>query len=244
MSNLVVNVSEIATATTSFLRDELARGLTLTADTLTRLGAIWAELERRGEDLSDLRAGLARTLPLIASGRLAAEAVVAFAGRPLVLRCLEGVPVEEQRRLADGAPIPVYLPGEDAPQSLPVSRIPSAAITRVIADGMIRTPAEQRMAIKSRKKKPKERKHTVTADKDDRTIRIGHITVPITSVIAALVDAAGGSVEVTESGDRPARTIAAKVTDEEKERIESAAKALGVTVQDLVRKAVIAMWMV
>src|SRR6185312_4651239 len=89
------------------LRAELARGLSLTADTLTRLGMVWQELERRGEDLADLRQGLAKTLPLIAAGRLAAEAVVAFAGRPSLLRALEGVPLERQRSLANGEPIQV-----------------------------------------------------------------------------------------------------------------------------------------
>lgn len=246
MSNLVaIKPNEIKQASTATLRTELARGLTLTAQTLTTMGAIWQELETRGEDLSDLRTGLARTLPLIASGRLAAESVVAFAGRPLVLRCMEGLPIEEQRRLADGAPIPVYLPGEDAPQSLPVSRIPSAAIGRVLCDGMIRTPAEQRMAIKTRKakKEPAYRRYHVQVDRHHQLVTIGKITVPLSTIIAAMAEAAGGGVEVTESTDRPAKTIAAKVTDEEKERIKAAALAHGISENEVVRRAVIAMWL-
>src|SRR6516162_3956035 len=100
----ILDGAALTAASTEELRAELARGLTMTAAVLTRLGAVWAELERRGEDLADLRQGLARTLPLIASGLLAAEAVVAFAGRPLVLRCLEGVALDQQRAMAAGEP--------------------------------------------------------------------------------------------------------------------------------------------
>lgn len=245
MSDLVTKSSDLASAQTSELRSELARGLTLTAQVLTRLGAIWMELERRGEDLADLRTGLARTLPLIATGRLAAEAVVSFAGRPLVLRCLEGLPLDEQRRLADGAPIPVYLPGEDAPQSLPIARIPSAAIGRVLCDGTIRTPAEQRIAMRRPKKKEKPlRRYNVTVDRESQMITVGHATVAVSAVLAALTEAAGGAVEVVESSDRPARTIATKVTDDEKERIKAAALAHGITEGELVRRAVFAMWLI
>ena len=130
----VHDAATLASMPTNKLRAELAHGLTLTAVTLSKLGMVWAELERRGEDLSDLRVGIARTLPLIAAGRLAAEAVVAFAGRPMILRALEGVPLDLQRRLADGETIPVYLPGESAPKAMPLARIPSAAETRVIAE--------------------------------------------------------------------------------------------------------------
>src|SRR2546427_518935 len=75
-------VPDLTILPTETLRAELARGLSLVAENLVRLGQVWAELERRGEDLSGLRHGLGRTLPLIASGRLAAEFVVEFAHRP------------------------------------------------------------------------------------------------------------------------------------------------------------------
>ena len=110
-----------------------------------------------GEDLSDLRHGIARTLPLIAAGRLAAEAVIAFAGRARILRALEGLDLSTQRRLADGEPVPVYLPGLSEPQAMPLARIPASAIGRVICDGLMRTPAEQQAAIRplSRRKNGK-----------------------------------------------------------------------------------------
>lgn len=241
--NELTTRNDLAELTVEQLRAELSRGLTLTATTLTRLGAVWAELERRGENLSDLRIGLARTLPLIASGRLAAEAVVAFAGRPMVLRSLEGVPLDEQRRLADGQPIPIYLPGASSPESLPLARIPSAAVSRVIVDGTIRTPAEQRLALRQRKAAKPQRHYAVSVDRDNRTLKVGNMTVPLASVIAAMAEAAGAKSVILDDAERPAKTIAGKVTDEEKERLKAAAKAHDLEEWELVRRAVVAMWL-
>lgn len=229
---------------TSELRKELARGLNLTAASLVRLAMIWAELERRGESLDELRTGVARSLPMIAAGRLAAESVVAFAGRPLVLKSLEGVPLDVQRRLADGEPIPVYLPGEDAPKAMPLSRIPSAAIARVIADGVVRTPAEQRLASRPKKKKLRDdRNYTILVDRDARTIKIGKMTIPLASVIAAMAESGGATSRIVDWAAAPAKTVSGKVTDDEKERLKAAAKAHGMEEGDMVRQAVIAMWL-
>lgn len=226
------------------LRAELARGLSLTAASLTNLAMIWGELERRGEDLSDLRTGVARTLPLIASGMLAAESVVAFAGRPLLLRALEGVSLDIQRRLADGETIPVYLPGEAAPSAMPLSRIPSAVVTRVIANGIIRTPAEQRLATREkRQRRGTQRDYTVTVDRDARTIKIGKMVVPLSTIIAAMAEAGGATSRIIDWASAPAKTVSGKVTDDEKERVKAAAKAHGMEEGDMVRQAVVAMWL-
>ncbi len=250
MNNPLINLNDISSASTATLRAVLAKGLTFTAQALTAMGAAWQELIRRGEDLEDLRnelrVGLPRTLPLIASGRLAAESVIAFAGRPQILRCLEGLPLEEQRRLADGAPIPIYLPSESEPQSLPISRVPAFALRLAISDGMIRTPAEQRLAIRkseSKKKKKSSRKYNIVVDREEQTLSIGKATIPLFSVLAAMSEAAGSGMEVIESIDRPAKTIAAKVTDDEKERIRAAAIAHNLSESELIRKAVAAMWL-
>lgn len=252
MNNPLINLNDIHTASTATLRAVLAKGLTYTAQALTAMGAAWQELVRRGEDLEDLRnelrVGLPRSLPLIAAGRLAAEAVIAFAGKPLILRRLEGLPLEEQRRLADGAPIPIYLPDEKEPQSMPLSRIPPFALRLAISDGMIRTPAEQRLAMRKTVAKKKNqqspsRKYHISVNADDQVILINRAVIPISSMIAAMAEAAGSGMEVTESIERPAKTIAAKVTDEEKERVKAAAIAHNLSESELIRKAVAAMWL-
>src|SRR4051812_35389775 len=79
------------------LRAALAEGLQLTAYVLSRFGKIWVALERQGDDLTALRKGLFRWVPLIGAGELAAEVVVAFAARPAVMQALQGMPLDEQR---------------------------------------------------------------------------------------------------------------------------------------------------
>ena len=163
------------------LRAELARGLTLTADVLTRLGMIWQELERRGEDLSSLRTGLARTLPLIAAGLLAAEAVVSFAGRPAILRAIEGVPLEEQRALAAGKEVDVADHESDGGVAkMPLAKIPAAALRVVIGDGEIRSPAAQRLAFRPRRRRRQEEigyRYRPHYDQAAGTVTVGRMTI-------------------------------------------------------------------
>lgn len=244
MSNIVI-ADDIRQMDTARLRAELAKGLTATADVLTRLGSIWQELERRGEDLSDLRTGFARTISLIASGRLSAEAAVAFSGRPLILRKIEGMPLDKQRQLAAGEPVQIYLPGKTSPATLPLIQVPAAALGRVISDGTIRTPDEQKMAIRIKRKPASEvpRNYAITVDRESRTIKIGKMVVPIATIIAAMAEASGDRGLVIDSVERPARTVAGKVTDNEKERLKAAAKAHNMDESEMVRQAVVSMWM-
>ena len=153
-SELVTFRKELTSMSVPDLRAELSKGLTMTARGLSHMAAVWEELESRGEDLSDLRCGMGLLLPVIASGRLAAEAVVAFAGRPLILKHLEGMPLDQQRRYADGEPIPVYLEGSREPEALPLVRIPPHVVAKIIKNGRVLTPAEQRLAAKPRNTPP------------------------------------------------------------------------------------------
>lgn len=164
----------------------------------------------------------------------------------MILRAIEGVPLDVQRRLADGEPVPIYLPGEDGPKSLPLSRIPSAAITRVIADGIVRTPAEQRLAIRANQRKRKthdNRKYAVTVDRETRTLKVGKVIVPIATVVAAMAEAAGMKGVLIDDAKYQHKTVAGKVTDEEKDRLKAAAKAHGLEEWEMVRRAVVAMWL-
>lgn len=96
----------LTNATTDELRSELANALSLTADHLRYLGAIWGELTRRGEDLSELRAGMGFYLEKIAAGQLLAETVVKYAGQPGVLRRVGMLPIERQRLVVETGKLP------------------------------------------------------------------------------------------------------------------------------------------
>jgi len=127
---------------TPALRSELARALEITADRLAYLAAIWKELEARGEDLSHLRSGMAVYLPMIASNHLAAEAVVRFAGSKTMLRAVAQLPLDEQRRLAQGGKVSVHLDGAD--REVEADGMTTRMIKAAFADGRIRSLDEQR----------------------------------------------------------------------------------------------------
>src|SRR3712207_2892877 len=89
------------------LREELSRALALTVEGLRRAARVWGLLERMGEDLSDLRTGIAAYVPLIAAGTVLPEAVIAFAGNRTLLRKVAELPPAEQKRLATGGAVEV-----------------------------------------------------------------------------------------------------------------------------------------
>lgn len=239
----VPNPSELQAYSTADLRDELARGLTLTADTLTRLGLVWAELERRGEDLSDLRHGLAKTLPKIAAGQLAAEAVVAFAGKPIVLRALTGMPLDQQRRLAAGELLKVIDPAEPTNVlTITLDALPASAVRMVFADGEIRSPSAQRLAFRARRRKheepDQERRYQPRYDPTDGTIAVGKMRVKLADLLGALAAAAGPDRPI--AADLPTEyvTIRVRLSHDERLRLSAAATKAELPDWELVRKAI------
>lgn len=232
----------LASASTADLRAELARGLSLTADTLTRLGMIWAELERRGEDLSDLRRGIARTLPLIAAGRLAAEAVVAFSGRPGILRAIEGVPIERQRRLAAGEAVPVIDPANPEQVSeMPLAMLPAASIRIVLGEGEVRPPAAQRLALRRPRLKPADDGAGYTYrpryDPASGTVQVGRMTIQLADLLRELSAAAGP--DRPPAGDVPEdyATIKVRVSKDEWRQFQAVCAKAELPDWEMARKA-------
>lgn len=189
--DLATRVHEMDTPT---LRAELARVLTVTADTLVYLAAVWRELERRGEDLSALRSGIGQYIPLIANGQLAAEALVHFAGRISLLRAVQSLPIDEQRRLALGGKLPVVTIAPDG--QLDQTDVPAVSLTteqiRMVFDvGRIRAPSEQRNLLAStrtaaKRRATRGRNYRVRIDKEAGTVQVGRMSVSIEEVIDAL----------------------------------------------------------
>ena len=85
----------------ALLKKALSKGLELTAYQLKNMALIWAELEKRGEDLSELKTGLASFLSLIAQGALKADLVVGLAGKKTLLKKIAEIPLESQDRLCN-----------------------------------------------------------------------------------------------------------------------------------------------
>lgn len=187
--------AELVNMSTQALRGELARAMTLSAQHLAHMATIWAELERRGEDLSDLRIGLASYLPLIAAGQLDAEALVRFAGQKTLLRHIATLPRHEQHRLAMGGTVPVLVldaTGEPVEQQLPANYLTAHQVRQVFDDARIRSVAEQRNllppAVAARPSRAAPPDQDVYVDPKTGRLRVGRKQIDISEVMRALSD--------------------------------------------------------
>lgn len=137
--------AELEALSTEALRKHLVDAIGITAHTLAHMGRIWRELERRGEDLSDLRTGLMVYMPLIAAGSLAPELVVRCAGQAMVLKAASELPVDmQQRLLTEGVSIvDIDATGAAVERTVPIDQLRAHQIRQVFQGAKLRTPVEQ-----------------------------------------------------------------------------------------------------
>lgn len=149
MTELARSIANLEDTPTEILREELARALEITAENLVWLARLWNELEMRGEDLRQLRGGLRNFLPLIASGKLDAQAAVQFAGNLTMLRALSGLPLEDQRRIVGGQKLTLveYRGDEVVTRSISPDDMTSKMIRQVFTTGRVRSEEEQRLIV-------------------------------------------------------------------------------------------------
>lgn len=236
MSTLVASgspASNFAALSTAELRDRLAASIQVTADKLAEMAAIWSELEARGEDLSDLRRGIGHYIPMIAAGRLAAEAVVAFSGSKTVLRSMANLPLAEQRRLARDGRIAVASDDGSPPREIQVSHLPARMAAIVFGDGYIRDPREQAeiLAVRPRAREAKRPGVSVYVTPDRQNLVAGNTKIPMTSVIAALASIA----DTPSPSQDGARHVPIALTESEHRALKTAASRSGTTMSSLVR---------
>ncbi len=237
-------VTDLSVMSSTELRTILAQGLVLVAGSLTRLAMAWAELERRGDDLSEFRKGFNYFLPLIASGRLAAEACVAFAGQRNLLRALEGVPIDRQRALAAGETVAVIDPSDvRTVQQMPLRLMPAAAYRLVFAEGEIRPPEAQRLALRPKKTNAEPAKvrlfrpHFSPATGE---ITVGKMTVRLADLLTELAASAGPDKPPVIDPDDPPDSysvVRVRLTREEYQRLQSMCGRVGLPDWEMSRKA-------
>lgn len=239
--------ADLAGMTNQQLRTALAQSLTMSAKHLAYLAAIWGELERRGEDLSDLRTGLAVYLPQIAAGRLDANAVIRFAGQPTVLRSIMGMPLERQRALARGEPVKVLTAAPDGTYSaaeLPAYTL-TAAQARMVFDGdKIRSPEEQRASLeavrvsRAARIKPGAANH-VRYDPAADVVRIGRAAATVGEVTAALAEAARAReparVSAIVGAEQELTPVSVELSREERAQLKVRAAEANMTQQEYMR---------
>lgn len=187
--------SQITTLSTADLKREFARALTVTADYLVYMSAIWQELNNRGEDLSDLKSGLMEYVPLIASRQLDARLVVSYAGQKTLLSVLSRLPIEQQHSIAETGTVERVLLDDDDQRVVEIvnlSSIKTSEITQIFADDYVRSVDDQHKLLlmrknsKSKSKKPRAYTHSRIKFEDDQTLVVGGKSVKIEAMLEAL----------------------------------------------------------
>lgn len=188
-----IDAASLQHLSTDELKRELANQLSLTASALSKASLLWSELTRRGVDLSDLRSGLAIYLPRISRGELAAEAVVAFAGQRLLLQYIAGMPLDEQRRYAEGEKIQIAEHGDDGQITVIERRMTDMTGRQVmlaVADGKIRPVHAQTKSLARQMlaptKKRRQNGSTARISARDGMIQIGRVRLEPQDLAASL----------------------------------------------------------
>ena len=236
--------AELGAMSNQQLRARLAQSLTLSARHLAYLAVIWAELERRGEDLSDLRTGLAAYLPQIAAGVLDAEAVVRFAGKPSVLRALAGLPLEQQAALTRGEPVHVLTvnaAGEYESADMPAHLLTPAQTRLVFGDAGLRPVGEQRAMLESARVSARRRARPgmdqrVRYDDAADVLRVGRASATVGEVIEALTSAAKHRPALDGELTSMAQT---RLTESEHRLLKARAAEAGLSVMDYMRRVLL-----
>lgn len=235
----------LGSMSTQQLRAALAQSLTISARHLAYLASVWGELEKRGEDLSDLRTGLAVYLPQIAAGRLDADAVIRFAGQPTVLRSMSSLPLERQKALAAGETVDVLTVGEDG--TFTTAKMPAYTLTasqaRMVFDGdKLRSVPEQQAVLESVKVSRARRTrpgpdNRVRLDTKADLLRIGRSSATVGEVVACIAQAAP-ALQQHEPAELSA-AIMTKLTEAEARQIKVRAAEAGISQQDFVRSVLV-----
>jgi hypothetical protein len=191
LAHTPLDIEHLGGIETASLRAALEEGLSITARHLVYLGAIWRELESRGEDLSDLRAGIAAYLPLIASGAVAPETVVMIAGNTRLLNAVASLPADDQRKILTRKTLPlaVFEGGEYTTRNIPLSAVTSSQMGVIFGKRCVRSLAEQVAVLQQPvlpfKPKRRVRRGNVIIDRDAGTIRIVGGSASLTDLAAA-----------------------------------------------------------
>lgn len=221
------------------LRDELARSLTVTARTLQYLASIWRELENRGVDLSEMRSGLGKYLPMIAAGQLDADAVVKFAGQRALIRAVSSLTVDDQRRLAAGETLSVMrlaADGKIEQTQLRAGELTASQVRLVFDEGRIRNPDEQRRMLESATGAARRRQDGAPAPvriERDGSLRVSrNRTVRMSAIMGALAAAAP---EVDEIDRDDMKQVPIIFSPAEHRSLKVAAAHAGISVSRLIR---------
>lgn len=233
LTKLPTDLGKIETAA---LKAELADSLRTTADGLVRMADIVAELQTRGEDLSDLRLGIVTWLRKIAAGQVLPEIVVRYQGSPQLLRHVSSLPISDQQRFADGDPVKLIVDLSGDHRLVEPLKLTRDQLTQVFAVDHVRDDTEQIMVMETRRNRPtktESQARRVRGDKDKGGVFVGRAFAEHAEVLTALADLA--SPEKPDSGDR-SQPATAPLTEAEHRKLSVAAANAGISRAELIRR--------
>tara|TARA_R110000824_G_scaffold95990_12_gene230374 strand:- start:1920 stop:2534 length:615 start_codon:yes stop_codon:yes gene_type:complete len=175
--------NDLAYVTIDELIDQLDGAWGLTPYTVASSARVYAELERRGYDLSKYARGIGKFLPQVARGEVAPELVVALMADPTRILIAAALPWDQQIALAADGRIDIADIGGEGATSVPLDACSASQLGQAIDEttGTIRSPDEQREMAKQRpaRTRPKQTRLTLPAHVLDK-IRITAIEHSIT----------------------------------------------------------------
>lgn len=154
--------SQIAAASNEQLLALLSDTLMVTSRYIQILAKVWRELENRGVDLNHLRSGIAYYLPMIADDKIDASVVLAFAGQQLLLREISLMPIDLQKKLANGELVKVVEYKKETKtfttKTLPLKQISTRLHPQLFDMGRLLSEQEQIDFLKRKASKAKKTK--------------------------------------------------------------------------------------
>lgn len=167
----------------------LAQHLGWTAQGFLVLAHIVAEKERRGHIIDAYRCGgILHHLRKIACGQLLPEIVVLFGHNSTLITRIGNLPLTDQRRIADGEPIPLALPtpqGDKTHRMIDTHTLASAkpeVVNQVFARDHIRTIAEQAVHLDQKREEARkpipERIGKGVIDVERGGVKVGRYFIP------------------------------------------------------------------
>lgn len=234
-------VREIESLATEEVEHRFAEATLRTARGLLEMAACVRVLESRGHDLTSLKMAILPYLRLIAHGQLVPELVLRFAASPSLLAAAARLPVNDQRKLLETGVVSVSV--VEADRSIGVRDVDPRALSRhelsrIFSDSGIVPPERQVIAPRQRTA----RKRRVRIDAKSRQVYISNASAPLADFMAAMAEAAGRQGDI-DRRDVNGPSVGARLTEEERERMRAACKAMRIDEDEFVRRAILT-WLI
>lgn len=150
----LTDAQKINSLATDDLKKLLGDSLEFTAKHLVYMGLIWKELESRGEDLSELRAGLGMYIPMVAYDKIDAHLVIRYAGQKTLLTALAEIPIEQQKELKNNDVVSFFDGKTKETKKVSLIDLSAADVQQVFSKNGVREVNDQERLINRNSLKP------------------------------------------------------------------------------------------